>query len=357
MADSTNDVVPLTPLVVDVVTFDRAPLGRRGYHEDQVDEYLDRVQATLAGTDNLTAQEVREVVFDAAPLIRRGYHEDQVDDFLDLVITELDNRERTRAAQRQPSSRPAAPPAGAAEQTSPVLPKLPAEQSRAQSAAANPSFPAAVASRPWATASGPSFPPAAASSPSLAPAAASGPSSSPAAASPRATSPSFPPPAASAQAPASNPSFPAAPAPSPSFPTTSAASPSAPNPSAPSPSAAGPSAPNPSAPNPSAAGQSAAGQSAPNPSGWPGGTQQPPAMAGRGPLALPLPPTPPNERGYHPADVARLVALLKEPSEPPSSAAITGMRLNRMDVGQGYHAGAVDAMRAIWITELRRRGL
>jgi len=40
MADRTNDPVPLTPLVVDVVTFDRAPLGRRGYHEDQVDEYL-----------------------------------------------------------------------------------------------------------------------------------------------------------------------------------------------------------------------------------------------------------------------------------------------------------------------------
>ncbi len=265
MEDSTNDVVPLTPLVVDVVTFDRAPLGRRGYHEDQVDEYLDRIQATLAGTDNLTAREVREVVFDAAPLIRRGYHEDQVDDFLDLVVTELDTRERNRSTradqQRQRTPRPAArttaPPADASEQTSPVLPKLPAEQ-------------------PKATASNPSF--------------------APAAAPPRATSsrPSFPP---VSRATASTPSF------------------------------------------------------------HPVDAQQPTGTPGRGPLALPLPPTPPDERGYHPADVARLVALLKEPSEPPSSAAITGMRLNRMDVGQGYHAGAVDAMRAIWITELRRRGL
>jgi hypothetical protein len=55
--------------------------------------------------------------------------------------------------------------------------------------------------------------------------------------------------------------------------------------------------------------------------------------------------------------VARLVSLLNDPAESPSSAAITGMRLNRMEAGQGYHAGAVDAMRAIWITELRRRGL
>ena len=35
------DVVPLTPVVVDCVTFDRAPLGRRGYNEDQVDDFLD----------------------------------------------------------------------------------------------------------------------------------------------------------------------------------------------------------------------------------------------------------------------------------------------------------------------------
>lgn len=280
MEDSTNDVVPLTPLVVDVVTFDRAPLGRRGYHEDQVDEYLDRIQATLAGTDNLTAQEVREVVFDAAPLIRRGYHEDQVDDFLDLVVAELDTRERNRstraAQQRQRTPRPAArtttTPADASEQTSPVLPKLPAEQPKA--AASNPSFPPAAAP-PRATTSRPSFSPVSASSPSFSPVTTS-----------RAT--------------ASNPSF-----------------------------------------RPANAQQQ----------------QQPPPTPGRGPLALPLPPTPPDERGYHPADVARLVALLKEPSEPPSSAAITGMRLNRMEVGQGYHAGAVDAMRAIWITELRRRGL
>jgi DivIVA domain-containing protein len=85
--------VPLTPLVVDVVTFDRAPLGRRGYNEDQVDDFLDRIQATLAGEDTLTAAEVRAVEFDPAPFIRRGYHEDQVDEFLDLVVEELDRRE------------------------------------------------------------------------------------------------------------------------------------------------------------------------------------------------------------------------------------------------------------------------
>lgn len=303
MEDSTNDAVPLTPLVVDVVTFDRAPLGRRGYNEDQVDEYLDRIQAALAGTDNLTAQEVREVVFDAAPLIRRGYHEDQVDNFLDLVVAELDGRERNRsasarAAQRQhtprPAARTAAPPADASEQTSPVLPKLPAEQPQPKAAASNPSFP-----------------------------------------------------------PAASPSFPPASAATPSFPAASASSPSFRPAGEQTPGAYGTHTPRGHAPDSQTTGTHAFGSHAARPAG----TQPPPPTPGRGPLTLPLPPTPPDERGYHPADVARLVALLTEPTEPPSSAAITGMRMNRMDVGHGYHAGAVDAMRAIWITELRRRGL
>jgi DivIVA domain-containing protein len=102
-----QDDVPLTPVVVDCVTFDRAPLGRRGYNEDQVDDFLDRVQATLAGTDSLKAQQVREVIFDSAPLIRRGYHEEQVDNFLDLVVEEFERRER--GGVPAPAARPAQP--------------------------------------------------------------------------------------------------------------------------------------------------------------------------------------------------------------------------------------------------------
>ena len=106
-----QDDVPLTPMVVDCVTFDRAPLGRRGYNEDQVDDFLDRVHGTLSGADSLSAREVREVIFDSAPLIRRGYHEEQVDDFLDLVVEEFDRRER--GLGRPPA--PPSPPAGFAQ--------------------------------------------------------------------------------------------------------------------------------------------------------------------------------------------------------------------------------------------------
>ncbi|WP_018683287.1 DivIVA domain-containing protein [Actinokineospora enzanensis] len=84
----------MTAETVRSVTFDKAPFGRRGYHEDQVDEFIDRIEAALDGRSRMTVKEVREAEFDAAPLVKRGYHEDQVDEFLDDVATELENRTR-----------------------------------------------------------------------------------------------------------------------------------------------------------------------------------------------------------------------------------------------------------------------
>ncbi|MGX7825381.1 DivIVA domain-containing protein [Actinokineospora sp. 24-640] len=81
----------LTPERVRGVKFDRAPLGKRGYHEDQVDDFLDLVEAALAGVGALTPDDVRAAVFDAASLVRRGYDEDQVDAFLDMVVATLES--------------------------------------------------------------------------------------------------------------------------------------------------------------------------------------------------------------------------------------------------------------------------
>jgi DivIVA domain-containing protein len=39
----------LTPEQVRDVTFSKPPIGTRGYNEDEVDAFLDRVEATLAG--------------------------------------------------------------------------------------------------------------------------------------------------------------------------------------------------------------------------------------------------------------------------------------------------------------------
>lgn len=79
-------------------------------------------------------------------------------------------------------------------------------------------------------------------------------------------------------------------------------------------------------------------------------------------LALPLPPAPPGERGYRPGDVERLVKLLADavtdPGEGPGPDDIAAVKLSRtFFIGQGYHAGAVEALRLAWVNELRRREL
>ncbi|GAA4414812.1 DivIVA domain-containing protein [Actinokineospora soli] len=89
----------LTPERVRAVVFDRAPLGKRGYDEDQVDDFLDLVEATLAGTASLTPDDVRTAVFDSASLLRRGYDEDQVDAFLDAVVAALSERESAESGE------------------------------------------------------------------------------------------------------------------------------------------------------------------------------------------------------------------------------------------------------------------
>src|SRR5262245_46683347 len=109
---------PLTPADVRNVIFDKAPLGKRGYDEKQVDAFLDLIEAALVGDNQLTADEVRAVVFRDAPLIKRGYHEDQVDDFLDAVVGTLEQREHVQALPPDPPTRPHYAPA---ERTEPMV--------------------------------------------------------------------------------------------------------------------------------------------------------------------------------------------------------------------------------------------
>ncbi len=74
-----------------VVQLGRPPLGKRGYHPGEVDEFLLRATESLTAlslrrTPQLTADEVRAAVFRKPPLGRgRGYDEDQVDDLLDRL--------------------------------------------------------------------------------------------------------------------------------------------------------------------------------------------------------------------------------------------------------------------------------
>jgi DivIVA domain-containing protein len=84
----------LTAQRVRDVAFSKPPLGKRGYNEDEVDAFLDLVEAALRDPTGrtLTTEQVRDVAFSKPPLGKRGYNEDEVDAFLDLVEEQMPKR-------------------------------------------------------------------------------------------------------------------------------------------------------------------------------------------------------------------------------------------------------------------------
>lgn len=306
--------VPLTPIVVDVVTFDRAPLGRRGYNEDQVDDFLDRVQATLAGRDNLTAADVRQAEFDAAPFIRRGYHEDQVDEFLDLVVEELSRREGAPADTKSPAPASSAGPATPAPGTPvawvpfpaaprPVPPPTPAEQTNPMVFSLPPSLPSPGTQPLTRAAAGPPNPSVAASTDNTGPLATAAPSTTDEAGD------------ASVAAGQAASAFRAG--------STSALD-------------------KPPAPKTLA-------DYAPKHPPLPEPTPEPASeLAVDARPAFPFPPAPPGEPGYVPADVARLANLLANSPDREQLATLTFA----VTTTGGYHRGTVDALRQAWLDAL-----
>jgi DivIVA domain-containing protein len=92
------------------IAFSKPAAGKRCYNEDEVDAFLDRVDAARrdATGHTLTPEQVRDIAFSKPPVGKRGYNEDEVDAFLDRVEQEM--RGRATGAP-QVSSQPAfAPP-------------------------------------------------------------------------------------------------------------------------------------------------------------------------------------------------------------------------------------------------------
>jgi DivIVA domain-containing protein len=90
---TTND--RLTPEQVHNVAFSKPPLFKRGYSEDEVDAFLDRVESTLRDPiafGALTPDDLHNVAFSRPPIGKRGYNEDEVDAFVELVLIELSRR-------------------------------------------------------------------------------------------------------------------------------------------------------------------------------------------------------------------------------------------------------------------------
>ncbi|WP_438816867.1 DivIVA domain-containing protein [Umezawaea beigongshangensis] len=100
----------LTPEDVRAVRFHKPRPGNRGYHEGEIDAFLERIEATLRGRDDLTALQVQEIEFSWAGKGQIGYDEDDVDTFLDLVVVTL---ERTPPTPARP--KPKSPPLTARE--------------------------------------------------------------------------------------------------------------------------------------------------------------------------------------------------------------------------------------------------
>ncbi|ORV08456.1 hypothetical protein AWB95_20085 [Mycobacterium celatum] len=84
----------LTPQDVRSVVFSKPPIGKRGYNEDEVDAFLDRIEEALRNprATTLRPEDVRSVAFNKPPLGKRGYNEDEVDAFLDRVEQQLQQR-------------------------------------------------------------------------------------------------------------------------------------------------------------------------------------------------------------------------------------------------------------------------
>lgn len=118
-SQALRPAVRLSPDDVAAVRFHKPRPGTRGYHEGQIDAFLDRIEATLRGEDNLTAQAVQDAVFGETAPGTFGYDEEDVDTFLDLVVLMLEigpspapkTPPTTQLPQQRPQQQRPRPPA------------------------------------------------------------------------------------------------------------------------------------------------------------------------------------------------------------------------------------------------------
>ncbi|ANZ36419.1 hypothetical protein BBK82_10450 [Lentzea guizhouensis] len=122
-SQALRPAVRLSPDDVAAVRFHKPRPGTRGYHEGQVDAFLDRIEATLRGQDNLTAQQVQDAVFGETAPGTFGYDSEDVDTFLDLVVLMFETA---------PPPAPVPPPTTQLPQQRPQRPGPPPQQQRPQ---------------------------------------------------------------------------------------------------------------------------------------------------------------------------------------------------------------------------------
>ena len=70
-------------------TFEKPPIGKRGYNEKAVGDFVALCARRLDGRGHVTADDVRSVRFNKPPFGKRGYDENQVDTLLDQIATAI----------------------------------------------------------------------------------------------------------------------------------------------------------------------------------------------------------------------------------------------------------------------------
>src|SRR5690348_12677153 len=81
---SPDDVI--TPDIVHNVAFKYAPFRLGGYDQMDVDDVLDRIEATMRGTPSITLAELRAVRFRRPPIGKPGYSKEEVNTFVGMVL-------------------------------------------------------------------------------------------------------------------------------------------------------------------------------------------------------------------------------------------------------------------------------
>ncbi len=89
----------MTPEDVRNIRFAEAPFGYRGYDIAEVDAFRERLAQAFSGRGALTAAQIREHAF-SVTTFGRGYHRDDVDEFLDLACVELESARRGDSSRR-----------------------------------------------------------------------------------------------------------------------------------------------------------------------------------------------------------------------------------------------------------------
>jgi DivIVA domain-containing protein len=98
--DQTDERPAVSSADIRDVTFSKPARGHRGYDEDEVDEFLGRVEMTLCdptAQGGVTSAEIDSVSFARPPIGRRGYNEDEVDALLARVAIQLGGYGRQRS--------------------------------------------------------------------------------------------------------------------------------------------------------------------------------------------------------------------------------------------------------------------